>query len=46
MVIHSYCTPGGKDLIKEYLNGLPNSEKAEGYIILEELETKGKSRKI
>ncbi|HHT97722.1 MAG TPA: type II toxin-antitoxin system RelE/ParE family toxin [Clostridiales bacterium] len=41
MVIHSYCTPGGKDLIKEYLNGLPNSEKAEGYIILEELESKG-----
>lgn len=41
MKIHSYFTSGGKDLIKEYLDKLPISEKTEGYFILEALETKG-----
>lgn len=41
MKIHSYFTSGGKDLIREYLDKLPNSEKAEGYFILEMLETQG-----
>lgn len=41
MKIHSYCTSGGKDLIKEYLDDLPNPEKAEGYLILEMLEKEG-----
>ena len=41
MKIHSYFTSGGKDLIKEYLDDLPKSEKAEGYFILEMLETRG-----
>lgn len=41
MKIHSYFTLGGKDLIRDYLNNLPNSEKAEGYFILETLELKG-----
>lgn len=35
MKIHSYYTTGGKDLIIEYLNSLPKSEKAEKF----ELET-------
>lgn len=30
MRVHSYVTFGGKDLIKEYLDDLPKSEKAEG----------------
>ena len=41
MKIHSYFTSGGKDLIKEYLSDLPKSEKAEGYFILEMLESQG-----
>lgn len=41
MKIHSYITSGGKDLIIGYLNSLPNSEKAEGYFILEMLESVG-----
>jgi len=41
MKIHSYFTSGGKDLIKVYLDNLPKSEKAEGYFILEMLETQG-----
>ncbi len=41
MNIHSYFTLGGKDLIKEYLNSLPKSEKVEGYYILEMLELHG-----
>lgn len=41
MKIHSYFTSGGKDLIREYLDRLTNSEKAEGYFILEMLGTKG-----
>lgn len=43
MNIHSYFTTGGKDLIKEYLDRLPKPEKAEGYYILEMLETHGRS---
>ncbi len=41
MKIHSYFTSGGKDLIREYLDSLTCSERAEGYFILEMLESKG-----
>ena len=41
MKIHSYFTSGGKDLIREYLDSLTCSERAEGYFILEMLELKG-----
>ena len=41
MKIYTYLTSGGKDLIKEYLNNLPVSEKAEGYFILDMLEEQG-----
>ena len=41
MKIHSYFTSGGKDLIREYFDSLTCSERAEGYFILEMLESKG-----
>jgi len=41
MKVFSYCTSGGKDLIKEFLDDLPVRESAEGYFIIEQLETKG-----
>jgi phage-related protein len=41
MNIHKYKTSGGKDIILNYLDKLPNDEKAIGYNIIEELELKG-----
>lgn len=41
MKVLSYCTSGGKDLIKEFLDDLPERESAEGYYIIEQLETQG-----
>lgn len=41
MNVYTYCTSGGKDLIHEYLDGLPKRESAEGYFILEQLEKLG-----
>jgi len=41
MNVFTYCTKGGKDLIKEYLDNLPKRESVEGYYILEQLEAKG-----
>lgn len=41
MNVYTYETSGGKDLIRDYLDGLPNKESAEGYLILEKLEEKG-----
>ncbi|MDX9888146.1 MAG: type II toxin-antitoxin system RelE/ParE family toxin [Anaerovoracaceae bacterium] len=41
MKIYFYTTSGGKNLIKEYLDGLPKSERAEGYYILETIEQNG-----
>jgi len=41
MNVHHYVTRGGKDLIFEYIDGLPKNEKAEGLIILEKLEDEG-----
>jgi len=41
MNVHRYCTSGGKDLIKEYLDKLPRRESAEGYYIIENLEKYG-----
>ena len=43
MNIYTYTTIGGKDLIRDYLNCLPKSEQAEGYLILEMLEAKGRA---
>jgi len=31
MEIHDYCTDGGKNLIKEFLSGLPVPERTYGY---------------
>lgn len=41
MYVYTYCTSGGKDLIREYLDNLPTRESAEGYFILEQLEIQG-----
>ncbi len=41
MNVLSYCTSGGKDLIREFLDELPNRESAEGYYIIEQLEIHG-----
>ncbi len=41
MNVFSYCTLGGKDLIREFLDDLPSRESAEGYYILEQLEKEG-----
>lgn len=39
MKVHSYHTAGGNDLILEFLSTLSPEEKAEGFYILELLET-------
>ena len=41
MNIHHYETSGGKDLILEYIDELPKSERAEGLSILGKLEEEG-----
>lgn len=41
MKIHYYATAGGKNLIFNYLDKLPNNQKAEGYAILRDLEVNG-----
>jgi len=41
MNVHKYETKGGKDVIIEYLDKLPNDEKALGYKILQDLEDDG-----
>ena len=41
MKVLSYCTSGGKDLIKEFLDELSERESAEGYYIIEQLEIQG-----
>jgi len=41
MVIHRFQTSGGKDIIKDYLNDLPNKDRAKGYLILQEVEENG-----
>ncbi len=41
MKILTYCSAGGKDLIREYLDCLPLREAVEGYYILEHLECEG-----
>ena len=38
MIVHTYLTAGGKDLIREFLDSLSKEEKAEGYKILSLLE--------
>ena len=39
--IITYCSAGGKDLIREFLDSLPLREAVEGYYILEHLELGG-----
>ncbi|OCZ50849.1 type II toxin-antitoxin system RelE/ParE family toxin [Dehalobacter sp. TeCB1] len=41
MNVYRYITSGGKDLIADYLNNLPKSEKAEGLFIMMKLEEEG-----
>ncbi len=41
MNVYTYTTNGGKDLIIEYLNELPNKGKAEGHRIIKALEEDG-----
>ena len=41
MKIIDYCTEGGKNLIKEYLSGLPISERTYGYGIRHKIMTDG-----
>lgn len=41
MTIHDYITQGGKNVIKEYLSGLPKNEKDEGYNIRHEIILNG-----
>lgn len=57
MRIHDYCTAGGKNVIKEYISSLPESERVQGYAIrhkiillgvtaLEELNTRQLQKKL
>ena len=41
MKIFDYHTAGSKNLITEYLDGLPNNEKAVGYRIRDKMEEHG-----
>lgn len=41
MNIHDYCIKGGKNLIKEYLNMLPDEERFEGYFIRHKIMVDG-----
>ena len=41
MDIFDYCTAGGKNLITEYIDSLPKSEKLELYDIRNEIEKSG-----
>ena len=45
MILHSYQTNSGKDLILDYIESLPDAEKVDGFSILECLE-KGELDKI
>lgn len=38
MIVHTYRTSGGKDLIREFINSLTHEERVEGLFILERLE--------
>lgn len=42
MRVFTYHTSGGKDLILEYLDSLPNDESALGYAIIDRLSKYGK----
>jgi len=42
MNINDYTTIGGKNLITEYLDRLPDSEKTEGYKIRQSIATEGR----
>ena len=41
MEIHDYHTAGGKNVIKEYLSGLPENERAQGYGIRHKIVKQG-----
>lgn len=38
MTLHSYYSNSGKDLILDYINALPESEKIDGFSVMECLE--------
>jgi len=53
MNVYTYKTSGGKDLIRNYLDSLPQDESAEGYHIIENIyllhackKQKGKAEKF
>ena len=39
MIVHTYVTVGGKDLIQAFFSSLPKEERAEALFILEQLES-------
>ena len=41
MRIHDYHTAGGKNVIKEYLNSLPEDDRTQGYAIRQRIAIKG-----
>ncbi len=38
MIIHDYESKSGKELVKDYILGLPQDEKIDGLSVLEDLE--------
>lgn len=38
MIIHTYKTPSGKDLILDYINSLSEKEQIDGFSVLENIE--------
>ena len=41
MTIYDYKTAGGKNVITDYIDGLPKAEQAEIYSIRDEIEESG-----
>ena len=41
MIVHTYHTKGGKDLMRTNLDELPKRESVEGYFIIESLDNYG-----
>ncbi len=38
MIIHSYYSNSGRDLVYEYINALPTSERVDAYSVLKHME--------
>lgn len=43
MIVHDYVTTGGKNVINDFLDGLPADESSEGYKIKDLLQEMGKA---